>query len=47
MPLPEESTLLRIFIGEADEVHGRPLYEDRRVHLRGASARLYIQGFAP
>jgi PII-like signaling protein len=27
MPLPEESTLLRIFIGEADEADGRPLYE--------------------
>src|SRR6202158_4550593 len=27
MPLPEESTLLRIFVGEADEVHDRPLYE--------------------
>jgi PII-like signaling protein len=27
MSLPEESTLLRVFIGEADEVDGRPLYE--------------------
>ena len=27
MPLPKESTLLRLFIGEADEVDGRPLYE--------------------
>ena len=27
MPLPKEPTLLRLFIGEADEVDGRPLYE--------------------
>jgi PII-like signaling protein len=42
MPLPEESTLLRIFIGEADEVHGRPLYEvivtrARELHMAGAT----------
>ncbi len=27
MSLPAESTVLRIFVGEADEVDGRPLYE--------------------
>ena len=27
MSLPEQSILLRVFIGEADEVDGRPLYE--------------------
>ncbi|SDK31066.1 MULTISPECIES: DUF190 domain-containing protein [Bradyrhizobium] len=42
MPLPEESTLLRIFIGEADEIHGRPLYEAivaraRVLHMAGAT----------
>src|SRR6266446_5942582 len=42
MSLPEESTLLRIFIGEADEVHGRPLYKAivtraRELHMAGAT----------
>ena len=27
MTLPEEAELLRIFIGESDKYHGRPLYE--------------------
>ena len=27
MQLPEEGYLLRIFIGEADKFHGKPLYE--------------------
>ena len=27
MNIPEEAVLLRIFIGETEEFHGRPLYE--------------------
>ena len=27
MQLPSEAELLRIFIGESDKYHGRPLYE--------------------
>src|SRR5437879_12243107 len=50
MPLPEQSTLLRIFIGEADEVHGRPLYEAivaraRELHMAGATVRGGPLGF--
>src|SRR5258708_18793695 len=50
MPLPEESTLLRIFIGEADEVHGRPLYKAivtraRELHMAGATVLRGPLGF--
>jgi PII-like signaling protein len=50
MPLPEESTLLRIFIGEADEVDGLPLYEAivtkaRVVHMAGATVLRGPLGF--
>jgi PII-like signaling protein len=50
MPLPEESTLLRIFIGEADEVHGQPLYEAivtkaRVLHMAGATVLRGPLGF--
>jgi uncharacterized protein len=50
MPLPEQSTLLRIFIGEADEVHGRPLYEAivtraREFHMAGATVLRGPLGF--
>lgn len=42
MKLPSEAELLRIFIGESDKHHGRPLYEviveeARRRHLAGAT----------
>jgi len=42
MNLPEEATLLRIFIGESDRFEGRPLYEAivlkaRENHLAGAT----------
>jgi hypothetical protein len=42
MKLPYEAELLRIFIGESDRHHGRPLYEviveeARRRHLAGAT----------
>jgi uncharacterized protein len=50
MPLPEQSTLLRIFFGEADEVHGRPLYEAiiakaRELHMAGATVLRGPLGF--
>ncbi len=42
MNLPEESLLIRIFIGESDRFEGRPLYEAivlkaRERHLAGAT----------
>lgn len=42
MELPEESVLLRVFIGEQDSFHHKPLYEAivlkaREVHLGGAT----------
>jgi PII-like signaling protein len=50
MSLPEESTLLRVFIGEADEVDGRPLYEAivaraRELHMAGATVLRGPLGF--
>ncbi len=40
--LPEEALLLRIFLGEADRYHGKPLFEAivlkaREMHLAGAT----------
>ena len=42
MQIPKDATLLRIFIGESDHYHGRPLYEAvvmkaRELHLAGAT----------
>ena len=42
MELPEDALLLRIFIGESDRYHHRPLYEAivlkaRELHLAGAT----------
>jgi PII-like signaling protein len=50
MPLPEQSTLLRVFIGEADEVDGRPLYETivtkaREFQMAGATVLRGPLGF--
>jgi PII-like signaling protein len=50
MPLPEESTLLRVFIGEADQAHGRPLYEAivtraRELRMAGATVLRGPLGF--
>ena len=50
MPLPEQSTLLQIFVGEPDEVHGRPLYEAiiaraRELHMAGATVLRGPLGF--
>ena len=48
--LPEECSLLRIFLGEADEYHHRPLYRAivlraREVHLAGATVLRGPMGF--
>jgi len=50
MKLPEEALLLRIFIGESDQYHGRPLYEQivlkaRELNLAGATVLRGVMGF--
>ncbi|MBM4422948.1 MAG: DUF190 domain-containing protein [Chloroflexi bacterium] len=50
MVLPEESYLLRIFIGDSDRHEGRPLYEwivmeARRSGLAGATVLRGMMGF--
>lgn len=50
MKLPAEAELLRIFIGESDRYHGRPLYEAlvedaRRRGLAGATVLRGTLGF--
>jgi PII-like signaling protein len=50
MKLPEEAELLRVFIGESDKHHGRPLYEviveaARRRGLAGATVLRGTLGF--
>ena len=50
MKLPEEGTLLRIFIGETDSYNGKPLYEQivlkvRELNLDGATVVRGIMGF--
>lgn len=50
MELPSEALLLRIYIGESDKAHGRPLYEviveeARRRGLAGATAMHGFLGF--
>ncbi len=50
MKLPEEGTLLRIFIGEKDLHHGKSLYEAivlkaRELNLAGATVLRGIMGF--
>ncbi len=50
MTLPEEGYLLRIFIGESDKQHGKPLYEwivlkAREQGLAGATVLRGIMGF--
>jgi PII-like signaling protein len=52
MQLPEESVLLRIFIGESDRHNGRPLHESivlqaRRAGLAGATVLRGAMGFGP
>ncbi|MEW5829002.1 MAG: DUF190 domain-containing protein [Chloroflexota bacterium] len=50
MVLPEEGYLLRIFIGEADKYHGKPLYEwlvlqARDQGLAGATVLRGLMGY--
>ena len=50
MKLPEEGMLLRIFFGESDKHHGKPLYElivmkARELGLAGATVLRGIMGF--
>jgi len=50
MKLPEEGTLLRIFVGESDRHHGKSLYEAivlkaRELNLAGATVLRGIMGF--
>lgn len=50
MNVPEEATLLRIFVGEDDKANGRPLYEEivlqaRKAHLAGATVLRGPMGF--
>ena len=50
MSIPTEGQLLRIFVGEADRWHGRPLYEAiveaaRREGLAGATVWKGFMGF--
>ncbi len=50
MKLPEEGTLLRIFIGETDQYQGKALYEQivmkaRELNLAGATVIRGIMGF--
>jgi PII-like signaling protein len=47
MSLPTEGKLLRIFVGEADHWHGKPLYEAIVVEARkrGLAGATVIKGF--
>jgi uncharacterized protein len=50
MKLPEQASMLRIFISENDHYKGKPLYEQivlkaRELHLAGATVTRGILGF--
>ena len=50
MKLPEQGTLLRIFVGETDKIGGKPLYEQitikaRELNLAGATVIRGIMGY--
>ena len=47
MSIPTEGKLLRIFIGEADRSHGKPLYEAivLEARKRGLAGATVIKGF--
>ena len=50
MKIPEEGHLLRVFIGESDRWHSKPLYEAivlkaRELHLAGATVLRGPMGF--
>ena len=45
--LPSEASLLRIFIGESDKIHGRPLYEIivEKARENGLAGATVLRGF--
>lgn len=50
MQVPQDAVLLRIFLGESDKRHGKPLYEAivlkaREMHLAGATVLRGPMGF--
>ena len=50
MNLPQDATLLRIFLGESDRLDGKPLYHAivlraREMHLAGATVFRGIMGY--
>lgn len=47
MKLPSDAQLLRIFIGESDKHHGKPLYEVivERARERGLAGATVVRGF--
>lgn len=50
MHIPEKGVLLRVFIGESDRWHGKPLYEAivfkaRELHMAGATVLRGPMGF--
>ena len=50
MKLPEQGTLLRVFVGESDTLHSKPLYEQivikaRELGLAGATVVRGVMGF--
>jgi PII-like signaling protein len=50
MKIPHDGFLLRVFVGESDKWHGRPLYEAivlkaRELHLAGATVLRGPMGF--
>lgn len=50
MKLPENATLLRVFIGESDHFQGKPLYEQivlkaRELNLAGATVLRGLMGY--
>lgn len=50
MKIPQDGYLLRIFVGESDRWHGKPLYEAivlkaRELHLAGATVLRGPMGF--
>ena len=50
MKIPQNGCLLRIFLGESDQWHGKPLYEAivlkaRELHLAGATVLRGPMGF--
>jgi len=50
MKIPQDGYLLRVFLGESDRWHGRPLYEAivmkaRKLHLAGATVLRGPMGF--